>query len=154
MTWRAAAPCEEPSGALKPSAKRDASGSQQPISRSERPVKRPCSHRCRRPRGARWNMSLNARPQQASEQGLDAGLKPIANSAHRLDPVSGGRAAFQPAPKSEHLDVDTAVENIFVRPRRVHQMHATQRALGRFQKGGEQRELALCQFDGRTLGVR
>ena len=57
------------------------------------------------------------------------------------------------APQPQDLDIDAPIENIFVNPGGLQQILPRQRPLRRFEKGQQQRILALAQRDRRRAGI-
>src|SRR3984893_11440948 len=69
---------------------------------------------------------------------FDGNCKDIADAAFGLDDMWLLRVCLQFAPQPQHLNVDAAIENIFVEPGRLQQILARKRSLRRIDERHEQ----------------
>src|SRR5262249_5569051 len=84
---------------------------------------------------------------------LDRQRKNIANAALGLDHARSVRINLQLAPQPQDLNIDAPIEHIFMNSRRMQQMLARKRPLGRLQKRQQQGVLAFTQQDWCFIGV-
>jgi hypothetical protein len=77
----------------------------------------------------------------------------ITDAALGLDHARRTGIDLKFAPQPQDLHVDAPIENIFVNSGGLKQMLAQQRPLRRFEKGQQQRILALAQRDRRRAGI-
>src|SRR6266702_3523847 len=82
---------------------------------------------------------------------LNRNSEAVANAALGLDNARRARVGLQLASQPQDLDVDAAVEDVFVDARRLEQVLAAQRALRRLEEGQQQGVFALAQRD-RCIG--
>src|ERR1700676_3965261 len=71
----------------------------------------------------------------------------IANAALGLNQTRFTGIGLQFTPQPQHLDIDAAIENIFVDSGSLQQMLPRERPLRRFEKSQQQRIFALAQRD-------
>src|SRR5262245_49676136 len=77
----------------------------------------------------------------------------IADAALGLDDSWRARIDLELASQPQHLDIDAAIENVLVHPRRLQQILPRQRPLGCFEKGDQQRVLALAQRNRGSIRI-
>src|ERR1700686_4155508 len=76
---------------------------------------------------------------------FDGNCKDIADAAFGLDDTWRLRVCLQFAPQPQHLNVDAAIEDVFVEPGCLQQILARKRPLRRIEEGQQQGVLAFAQ---------
>ena len=82
---------------------------------------------------------------------FDGNCKDIADAAFGLDDARHLRVCLQFAPQPQDLNIDAAIEDVFVEPRRLQQILARKRSLRRIEEGQQQGVLAFAQ--GKPLPI-
>src|SRR5260221_13341390 len=75
---------------------------------------------------------------------LDRNCKDIADAAFGLDDTWRLRVCLQFAPQPQHLNIDAAIEDVFVEPGRLQQMLARKRPFRRIEEGQQQGVFAFA----------
>src|SRR5260370_17459059 len=76
---------------------------------------------------------------------FDGNCKDIANAAFGPDDTWRLRVYLQLTPQPQHLNIDAAIEDVFVEPGRLQQILARKRSLRRIEEGQQQGVLAFAQ---------
>src|ERR1700676_4896534 len=76
---------------------------------------------------------------------FDRNCKDIADAAFGLDDTRHLRVCLQFAPQPQHLNIDAAIEDVFVEPGCLQQILARKRPLRRIEEGKQQGVLAFAQ---------
>jgi hypothetical protein len=76
---------------------------------------------------------------------FDRNCKDIADAAFGLDDTRHLRVCLQFAPQPQHLNIDAAIEDVFVEPGCLQQILARKRPLRRIEEGQQQGVLAFAQ---------
>src|SRR5258705_11180378 len=76
---------------------------------------------------------------------FDGNCKDIANAAFGPDDTWRLRVCLQLTPQPQHLNIDAAIEDVFVEPGRLQQILARKRSLRRIEEGQQQGVLAFAQ---------
>lgn len=88
-----------------------------------------------------------------SSECLDGQRKYIANAAFGQDDARRVWIGLQLAPQAQYLNVDTAIENIFVDAGRLQKVLAGKRSLRSIEKRNQKRVFALGQCDRDSAGI-
>ena len=78
----------------------------------------------------------------------------ISDTSLGLDDLRCARVGLQLAAKAQNLNVDAAIEHVFVHSGRLQKMLAAKRPLRRIEEGDKQRVLAFGQRDVRAVRIR
>jgi hypothetical protein len=84
---------------------------------------------------------------------LDLPCKHISDAALRLDDLGRARVLLQLAPEAKNLDVDAAVEDVFMHPGGLQKMLPAERALRSVQEGDKQRVFPFGQRNVRAIRI-
>src|ERR1700738_5602806 len=81
----------------------------------------------------------------SSLERLDWQREDVSSAAFGPDEPWHLRVSLQFAPQPQHLNIDAAIEDVFVEPGRVQQILARERPLRRIEEGQQQRVLGFAQ---------
>lgn len=89
----------------------------------------------------------------AALERLDRHGEDVAHAALGLDDARRARVVLQLASQPQHLNVNAAIEDVFVDAGRLEQVLTAERAFGRLEEGQQQGIFALAQGNRRVAGV-
>ena len=84
-------------------------------------------------------------PDAIASESLHRQGEDVADAALGLDDPRRARIGLQLAPQPQHLNIDAAIEDVFVEPGRLQQILARKRSLRRIEEGQQQGVLAFAQ---------
>ena len=84
---------------------------------------------------------------------FDGNCKGIADAAFGPDDTWRLRVYLQLTPQPQHLNIDAAIEDVFVEPGRLQQILARKRSLRRIEEGQQQGVLAFAQGNRPLLRI-
>ena len=90
---------------------------------------------------------------RSSSKCFDGQRKYVANAAFGQDDARRVWIGLQLAPQAQDLNVDTAIEDIFVDPGRLQKMFAGKRSLRSIKKRNQKRVFALGQRHRDSAGI-
>src|SRR6202790_3753808 len=88
-----------------------------------------------------------------SSECFNGQCKYVANTAFGQDDARRVWIGLQLAPQAQYLNVDTAIEDIFMDPGRLQKVFAGKRSLRSVEKRNQQRILAFGQRDRDSVGI-